>query len=86
MPSISIRGVTRSTDSSSNFIELPAEQRAALDPWRATALALDKLYLPTRYPDALGELVPAEAYTSEEAEQAPEQAAALPERVRATLP
>jgi HEPN domain-containing protein len=68
------------------IIELPAEQRAALDPWRATALALDKLYLPTRYPDALGELVPAEAYTSEEAEQAPEQAAALPEAVRATLP
>jgi HEPN domain-containing protein len=67
-------------------IELPAEQRAALDPWRATALALDKLHLPTRYPDALGELVPAEAYTSEEAEQALEQAAALLEAVRATLP
>jgi len=44
------------------------------------------VYLPTRYPDALGELVPAEAYTSEEAEQALEQAAALLEAVRSSLP
>lgn len=35
-----------------------------------SALALDKLYIPTRYPDALAELTPAEAYTREEAETA----------------
>jgi HEPN domain-containing protein len=31
------------------------------------ALALDKLYIPTRYPDALAELTPAEAFTEGEA-------------------
>jgi HEPN domain-containing protein len=31
------------------------------------ALALDKLYIPTRYPDALAELTPAEAFTESEA-------------------
>ncbi|MGM8838515.1 MULTISPECIES: HEPN domain-containing protein [Thermus] len=34
------------------------------------ALALDKLYIPTRYPDALPGLTPKEAYTREEAEKA----------------
>ncbi|WP_234554322.1 HEPN domain-containing protein [Thermus caliditerrae] len=34
------------------------------------ALALDKLYIPTRYPDALPGLIPKEAYTREEAEEA----------------
>ena len=31
-----------------------------------TALALDKLYIPTRYPDALAELTPSEAFTKPE--------------------
>lgn len=35
-----------------------------------TALALDKLYIPTRYPDALAELTPAEAFTKREGEAA----------------
>lgn len=35
-----------------------------------TALALDKLYIPTRYPDALAELTPAEAFTRSEAQAA----------------
>jgi HEPN domain-containing protein len=35
-----------------------------------SALALDKLYIPTRYPDALANLTPAEAYTQREAESA----------------
>ncbi|MDB9525157.1 HEPN domain-containing protein [Oscillatoria sp. CS-180] len=35
-----------------------------------TALALDKLYIPTRYPDALAELTPSEAFTRSEAESA----------------
>ncbi|PSB13040.1 DNA-binding protein [filamentous cyanobacterium CCP2] len=34
------------------------------------ALALDKLCIPTRYPDALPDLTPAEAYTQREAETA----------------
>lgn len=34
------------------------------------ALALDKLYIPTRYPDALAELTPAEAFTQREARTA----------------
>lgn len=31
------------------------------------ALGLDKLYIPTRYPDALPDLTPSEAYTQQEA-------------------
>ncbi|WP_008307868.1 HEPN domain-containing protein [Leptolyngbya sp. PCC 6406] len=34
------------------------------------ALALDKLYIPTRYPNALVELTPAEAFTQGEAQTA----------------
>lgn len=34
------------------------------------ALALDKVYIPTRYPDALPGLTPKEAYTEEEAKKA----------------
>lgn len=39
-----------------------------------SALALDKLYIPTRYPDALAELTPGEAYTNSEAKLAIENA------------
>lgn len=35
-----------------------------------TAIALDKLYIPTRYPDALAELTPAEAFTHQEGQSA----------------
>lgn len=35
-----------------------------------TAKALDKLYIPTRYPDALAEITPAEAFTKHEAKAA----------------
>jgi HEPN domain-containing protein len=41
------------------------------------ALALDKLYIPTRYPDALAELTPAEAYTQSEARAALAQAQSI---------
>jgi HEPN domain-containing protein len=41
------------------------------------ALALDKLYIPTRYPDALANLTPAEAYTQREAESAIQSAQVL---------
>jgi HEPN domain-containing protein len=40
------------------------------EPLLSEALALDKLYIPTRYPDALADLTPAEAYTREEAKTA----------------
>lgn len=46
------------------------------------ALALDKLYIPTRYPDALAELVPGEAYTQAEAEAAVSHAAAIVQAVK----
>lgn len=47
--------------------ELPADQAEALRRHLDAALALDKLYIPTRYPDALAELTPGEAYTAAEA-------------------
>ncbi len=46
------------------------------------AAALDKLYIPTRYPDALPGLTPADAYTREEAVVAIGQARRLLEAVR----
>lgn len=47
------------------------------------ALALDKLYIPTRYPDALPGLTPKEAYTREEAEKALRDAQAILKAVEA---
>ena len=49
------------------------------------AAALDKLYIPTRYPDALPGLTPAEAYTADEARTAIGQAQRLMESIRAAL-
>lgn len=56
--------------------------RAALLP---LAAALDKLYIPTRYPDALPGLTPAEAYTADEAKTAIGQAQRLIESVQAAV-
>jgi HEPN domain-containing protein len=50
--------------------DLPKRERAVFEPLLSEALALDKLYIPTRYPDALADLTPAEAYTREEAKTA----------------
>lgn len=61
--------------------KLPDRERASFADLREAALHLDKLYIPTRYPDALVELIPAEAYTQGEAEQACEQAATVVARV-----
>ncbi len=47
--------------------DLPEAERAHWRPLLEAALALDKLYIPTRYPDALAELTPGEAYTATEA-------------------
>ncbi len=49
------------------------------------AFGLDKLYIPTRYPDALADLTPGESYTESEARAAIEAARAILERARAVL-
>jgi len=41
------------------------------------ALALDKLYIPTRYPDAFADLIPGDAYTQGEAQTAIDHAARI---------
>lgn len=65
--------------------ELPAPWRQELSELVSSGLALDKLYIPTRYPDALAELTPAEAFTAEEAEQAIHTAARMLIRIRSIL-
>lgn len=50
--------------------QLPESEQASFKEVVETALALDKLYIPTRYPDALAELTPAEAFTEKEAQSA----------------
>lgn len=65
--------------------ELPEEFRRPLSSHRVAALALDKLSVPTRYPDALGVLTPAEAYTRAEAERAVSDASAILIAVREML-
>lgn len=62
--------------------DLPGEWGTRLQPLLPLALALDKLYIPTRYPDALPGLIPKEAYTREEAEEALDHAQVLLAQVR----
>lgn len=50
--------------------DLPEPETRSFSDLLETALALDKLYIPTRYPDALAELTPAEAFTQSEAQTA----------------
>jgi HEPN domain-containing protein len=45
--------------------------------WQRQARVLDKLYAPTRYPDALGDDLPADVFGPEDAERALEAATAL---------
>jgi len=45
--------------------------------WQRQARVLDKLYAPTRYPDALGDELPSEVFGPEDAELALEAASAL---------
>ena len=49
---------------------LPEGEQVAFASVVETALALDKLYIPTRYPDALVELTPAQAFTKKEGKSA----------------
>lgn len=45
--------------------------------WQQQARVLDKLYAPTRYPDALGDELPSEVFGAEDAERALEAATQL---------
>ena len=45
--------------------------------WQRQARVLDKLYAPTRYPDALGDDLPADVFGLEDAERALETASAF---------
>ena len=45
--------------------------------WQQQARVLDKLYAPTRYPDALGDELPSEVFGPEDAERALEAATQL---------
>lgn len=65
--------------------DLPEEMGVALQPLLLQALALDKLYIPTRYPDALPGLTPKEAYTQEEAQKALMDAQAILKAVEVAL-
>lgn len=49
---------------------IPQPDRRALVPVRDRILELDKMYLPTRYPDALGGRAPSKIFTSLEARSA----------------
>jgi HEPN domain-containing protein len=50
--------------------DLPPTYRDRLAHLSEASLGLDKLYIPTRYPDSLAESTPAETYTRGEAESA----------------
>jgi HEPN domain-containing protein len=65
--------------------DLPSPWSTRLHGLLEPALALDKLYIPTRYPDALAELTPAEAYTHKEADVALRQAQTLIDASTETL-
>jgi len=54
--------------------ELPGSTEPVKSHLRPLAAALDKLYIPTRYPDALPGITPAQAYTRGEGLQAIAQA------------
>lgn len=49
---------------------IPQTDRRALVPLRDRILELDKMYLPTRYPDALGGRAPSKVFTRGEAKSA----------------
>ena len=50
--------------------DLPEEERSTFAGITQAAAALDKLYIPTRYPDALAGLTPAETYVQSDGQMA----------------
>jgi HEPN domain-containing protein len=65
--------------------ELPDPVQSDFRPLLELALSLDKLYIPTRYPDALPGLTPSEAYTQKEAETAIQSAQTILDAVQIYL-
>lgn len=61
------------------------ELRGAVTPLLAQAKALDKLDIPTRYPNGLPDSIPAEVYTEPEARSAIESAGQVIEAVAAAI-
>ncbi|HUJ09942.1 MAG TPA: HEPN domain-containing protein [Verrucomicrobiae bacterium] len=59
--------------------------RSQLTPFLDHAKHLDKLYIPTRYPNGLPALTPSEVFTKPEAEQAIEKAHQIIEHVAAQM-
>jgi HEPN domain-containing protein len=59
--------------------------RSRLLPLRSDALQLDRLYIPTRYPNGLPDLIPLEAFSTDEAEIAEKAATRILEVVRELL-
>lgn len=57
-----------------------------IEQWRLYAAFLDKFYIPTRYPNGLPDLTPAQSYTTEDARIAIERTKFLLEQVRLLLP
>lgn len=57
-----------------------------INQWQLYAAFLDKFYIPTRYPNGLPDLTPAQSYTAEDAHIALERAIFLLEQVRQLLP
>ena len=57
-----------------------------IDRWLSNAAFLDKMYIPTRYPNGLPDLTPMESYTKEDAEAALERATFFVEEVYEQLP
>ncbi len=56
-----------------------------LETWLTSAAVLDKFYIPTRYPNGLPDLTPAQVYLAEEADQALERAEFFLDHSRALL-
>jgi len=66
--------------------EFPDDQlRSAISPLLPQAKALDKLYIPTRYPNSLPDSIPSEVYTEPEARSAIESARQVIEAVAAVI-
>ncbi|MEL6488523.1 MAG: HEPN domain-containing protein [Cyanobacteria bacterium J06621_3] len=64
---------------------LPAEEKKAFEAIVDDAKALDKLYIPTRYPDSLAELTPSEAFTGKDADAAIASAQTILSRARTRI-
>ncbi len=59
--------------------------RKSIEPLTETAKFLDKMYVPTRYPNGLPELIPAEVYTLDEAQRAVDHAQQILDAIKPFL-